>query len=141
MTAPDQLVGWVAGAIGFCMAVYERLRTSKKQDKTEAEQELVSDAKRQQERANLLGKSADENLELFKKEQAEHQRTRDFWHEKSGEFQNTLSKCQDKLAEVSARPDYSEMLLLLKKQGEHIERMLKVLERPEILASLQQRAA
>lgn len=141
MTPPDQIAGYVAGFIGFCMAIYERLKSSKKQDKTEAEAELVSDAKRLEERATLLGKIADANASELAKEQEAHQKTRTFYHEKIKTDSADSLKLQEKLLALEARPDYTEILTLLKKQGDHIERMLKLLERPEMLATLQQRIA
>lgn len=124
-----QVAPWAAAFFASLFAGYERYQNSKaqakatnialvKEEKTQQEQDLLSDAKRLQERADLLGKLADDNATLFRAEQAAHKETREYWHAKGTEFQLSLSTCQDKLQEMQQRPDYSDILELIKQQAE-----------------------
>lgn len=128
---PDPVVasGWGVAFVTFIMAAFERYKNHKAQAKRETkaagEAELLSDAKMHAERADILRKLADDNLVLYKQEHEEHKRTRDFWHEKSGEFQATLTTCQEKLADFQARPDLTKVMQSIEANSETSVQILK----------------
>lgn len=116
--SPQVTAGWIVAAFTTFAAVFERLKSSKKEKKTEQENALLADAKFYQDRAEMFRKAAEDNLALYKQEHEEHQKTRDYWHGKAGEFQVTLLSCQEKLSEMTQRPDYSDILVFIKEQTE-----------------------
>lgn len=117
----------VVTIVAFLAAVFERFRSRKKEIKSEAEKDLLSDAKRLQERAELLGRLADDNASNFKKEQEEHQKTRLFWHNKASDFQADLARCQERMTELQERPDYSEIVEQIKVQSQTNHEILEAI--------------
>lgn len=113
----DQVAAYTAAFIGLCGAVFERLRNKKKEDKTEAEKNLLSDARMFQERGEILKTLADDNLSLYKAEHEDHKKTRDYWHEKASEFQTTLAKCQVQIEEFKSRPDLTQVVKYIEAQS------------------------
>lgn len=105
----------ITTVVAVAAAAYERFISQRKKKQTEAELALLSDAKLYQERATMLAKLADDNAQLFQAEHMDHQKTRDYWHNKATEFQGTLSACQEKLISYEARPDYSELAHMMEK--------------------------
>lgn len=91
-------------------AAYERIRSSKKSDKVDADNQALSDAKMWKTRGDDLLKLVDEYKGYFEKERVEHAKTRDYWHDKATSFQADLSKCQEQIIELKGRPDLSDVL-------------------------------
>lgn len=101
-------------------AIYERLRNRKKELKTEAEEELLSDAKRHKERADVYATELDKAEVRFQHEAALHQKTRDFYHDKLQKDTADRNKIELELADARAKPDYSDILVLVKQQGDYM---------------------
>lgn len=129
---PDKVAAYVMAGGGILAAIWERMQTNKAKkkqvDKTEAEQTLLSDAKMHEERAKMFSDVAEQNKALYIAERNEHQKTREFWHEKASEFQTTLSNCQAKLAEFQAQPNFSEVVRYIQQQAETSVKILKGIE-------------
>jgi hypothetical protein len=115
---PDQAAAYISAIIFAVAAGYERFRSNKVVTKTATDDAVLSDAKRQEERGNLMAKMADEYRSLYSKEAEEHIKTREFWHSKQGDHQTNLSKCQEKILELQARPDLTDILTSIRAQGE-----------------------
>lgn len=115
--SPDQITAYVAGGVGVVVALISAIRDMRRRAKTETESELLSDAKMHRDRAAMLQKTAEENLALYFSEREEHKKTRDYWHSKASEFQASLLVAQEKIAELTARPDLSDILNCIKSQS------------------------
>jgi hypothetical protein len=124
----DKVASYIVAAIALGAAVFERLKASKKSAKTEAEQTLLSDAKMHEERAKMFQEVADQNKSLYIAEREEHQKTREYWHEKATEYQKTLSGCQERLAEFQAQPNFSEIVRFIQQQAETSTKILRGIE-------------
>lgn len=120
---PDQIFAYSAAAVAAFAAGIERWRASKVSQKTALEKEVVSDAKRQEERGNLMAKMADDYKALLEKEYIAHQATREFHHHKAGEDQAKLDKCNERVQELQVKTDVSEIERLLLQQGKSLETM------------------
>lgn len=115
--SPDQITAYVVGALGSIVAVVTYVRDMRRQAKTDTESELLSDAKMHRDRATMLQKTAEENLSLYYGEREEHKKTRDYWHSKASEFQASLLVAQEKIAELTARPDLTDILRCIENQS------------------------
>lgn len=126
MTLPptDQLVSYIVAFLGLCGAVYERLKSERKKQRSEAETELIADSKMYRERADALRQTAEENMKLYQDEHTDHQKTRDYWHEQSNNFQATMAKCQEQIAEYKARPDLAQVMRHIESQSNLNTQML-----------------
>lgn len=120
---PDQIFAYSAAAVAAFAAGIERWRASKVSQKTALEKEVVSDAKRQEERATLMAKMADDYKILLEKEYAAHEATRDFHHKKAKEDQATLLKCNERVQELQVKTDLSKIETLLLAQGQCLQTM------------------
>lgn len=118
MTAtPDQLFAYGVTAVACVAAGIERYRASRVAQKTALEKEVVSDAKRQEERGILMAKMADDYKLLLEKEYAAHNATRQFHHNKSNEDQAKLASCFERCSELQQKTDLSKIETLLLEQG------------------------
>lgn len=119
MTIPsaDQLASYIVGILGLCGAVYERLKSAKRTEKTEIESSLLTDARMFQDRATMLEGLAVDNLKLYTDEREEHKRTREYWHEKASEFQAALSKSQLIIEDYKSRPDLTAIMKHIESQA------------------------
>lgn len=117
----DQIFSWSVSAVAVIAAGIERYRAGKVTQKTALEKEVVSDAKRQEERGNLMAKMADDYKVLLEKEYSAHQATRDFHHLKANEDQAKLAKCVERNQELQAKTDLSKIEVLLLAQGESLK--------------------
>lgn len=113
----DQIVSYTVAVICFGGATIQKFTAKKKEDKTEAEKSLLSDAKMFQDRAEVLQKLAAENLNLYKAEHEDHKKTRDYWHDKASDFQSTLAKCQLQIEEFKSRPDLAQVVKHIEAQA------------------------
>lgn len=118
----------IALGLALIAAGYERFRKDKRERKTQAEQDVVNDAKLFQERATILAKLAEDNAKLYETEHEEHKKTRLYWHAKANDFQATLSSCQDKLTEVQLRPDYTDLAKMIETQSETSTTILRAIQ-------------
>lgn len=132
--SPTELTAGAVAVICFCQAVYERLRNKKKEEKSDTEKALLSDAKMFQDRSEVLAKLAADNLTLYKTEKASHEKTRDYWHEKASQFQATLGACQVQIEEYKQRPDFSQILHHIEQQAEATTEVLRGIR--DILAEI-----
>lgn len=112
-----QLATWVATIFVFGATVFEKIRTSKAREKVSQSSDLLSEAQMWRSKAEVMQKASTENFALYQAEREEHQKTREFWHNKSGEFQATLGKCQEQLQTANGRPDLSEILHRIEEQS------------------------
>lgn len=136
MTA-DQITAYVLGGIGLIAAIIERWNAARRAAKTETETELLSDAKMHRDRATMLQKTAEENLALYHSEREEHQKTREYWHSKASEFQASLLVAQEKIAELTARPDLTDILNIIKGQSNTSLEILRGIQ--QILTAIETR--
>ena len=126
---PALIGSWIVTIVVSVGLALEKLKSRKKEKRTEQEDALVSDAKMFEARGTLLRKLADDNLELYKTEHTAHEATRKYWHDKANEFQTTLAMCQEKLAESQAKPDYSDLITFIKQQADTSVQILKGIEK------------
>lgn len=113
----DQIFSYAVTAVACVAAGVERWKAGKVTQKSVLEKEVVSDAKRQEERGNLMAKMADDYKELLEKEYTAHQHTRDFYHNKSSEDQAKLAKCSERCLELQAKTDLSKIEELILDQS------------------------
>lgn len=116
-TTPDQLFAYGVSIVACAAAGVERWRANRVTQKTAIEKEVVSDAKRQEERGILMAKMADDYKALLEKEYAAHQSTREFYHKKSSEDQAKLDLCVLRCQELQSKTDLSKVEHLLLEQG------------------------
>lgn len=118
MTTPsaDQIFAYCASATFALMAGFERFKALRTKKKTDQENAVVSDAKRLEERANLMAKMADDYKLLLEKEYTAHQATRDYWHAKANDFQAELAKCNENCADLKSKTDISKIEHLILEQ-------------------------
>lgn len=105
-----QSATWVATAIVFALSVLDKVKSSKERNRVQKDTELLSESQMWKSKAEIMKTASEDNLKLYQAEREEHKKTRDYWHEKSSEFQTTLSKCQDKLLELEHRPNLTEVM-------------------------------
>lgn len=143
MISPDQIGAYIFAVIGGGVAWFERSRSVKQRDKLDLCSEAVSDAKKHQERADLMGKLADDYKHRFEVEHKEFNDYRDYAHNKGNKDQETLLKFQEKVNELQARPDFSDLFEHLKQQSDISVKILdgmgKVLEAIKELLAREQR--
>lgn len=132
---PELIISWIGIIVAGGAAGFERFRNKKKEDKTVEEQELISSAKLFQAQLQLYRTIADENKELYIKEKTDHNNTRTFYHDKLLIDQADRSKLEEKLISLEQKPDFTEMLVELKRHGDCLEPMSKGIT--EILQRLQ----
>lgn len=125
--SPQEGAQWFFTGLFALAAAYERYRNSRHKAKDQGEADELAEARRFRERAEMMGKLADQNLELYQNEHKEHVKARDYWHEKASKDQADLSAAQLNILELKSRPDYSEFLHILKDQGEAIKEILIIL--------------
>lgn len=123
MTSPisSETVAYIIAVAGLAAGAWERWQASKRVVRSDLEQQLISDSKVHQTRADTYSA-------LYQRESDEHQKTRTFWHDKSSEFQVTLGKCQEQILEYKSKPDYEQMLALIMKIGDQQQRTLNSME-------------
>lgn len=117
---PDQIFAYCTAGVAAIAAGIERWRAGKITQKTAIEKEVVSDAKRQEERGTLMAKMADDYKALLEKEYAAHEATRNFHHAKAEKDQATLAKCNEHVAELQQKTDLSKIEMLLLAQGDSL---------------------
>lgn len=118
---PDQCFAYGVALVTSIGAGLERWRASKATQRTAIEKEVVSDAKRQEERGNLMAKMADDYKLLLEKEYTAHQATREFHHHKASEDQAKLDKCFERCQELQEKTDLSKIEALLLEQGQTLK--------------------
>lgn len=118
MYDPTLVASWIVGGFATIAAVFERVRNIKVASKREENAEAVSDAKRYQERGDLMSKLADEYKIKLEAEHKEHMAYRDWAHEKANKDQALLANSQDKIIELQARPDFTDLFEHLKNQSD-----------------------
>lgn len=118
MTTPtyDQLVLGGVAVVSFCSAVFERFVNRKKSQKTEADQQLLEEAKVFKERGDLLLAQVAEYKKWYEDEKQAHQQTREYHHDQSAKAQEKLSRCNEKCQELQGRTDISRVEQLLVNQ-------------------------
>lgn len=133
MPAPDpaQVAAWIVAAVAGGAAAFERIRNAKHARQREESADLVSDAKAQAERAEMHAKLADEYKRLFEKEHAELQAYRDYVHDKQQKDQALLAASQERIQELQARPDFSDLFEHLKSQSDVSVKILAGMERQQ----------
>jgi hypothetical protein len=125
MLSPDQIAAYTTSVLFGAAAAFERYKSSRVTKKTEAEAAVVSDAKRQEERGNLMAKMADDYKALLEKEYTAHQATRDYWHEKANDFQKQLAKCNEDCAALQMKTDLSTVQVSLLTIAKGVEELLR----------------
>lgn len=112
--------GWIAFMLAAIAAGFERYRSGKVQDKTAEEKQVVSEATAWKSRSELYEGMTKDFRALLDTERSDHQKTRDYWHEKSNKFQADLSKCNEDCLKLQGRTDISKVETLLLEQGRHM---------------------
>lgn len=112
--------GWVAFLIAAGAAGFERYNAKKVTDKTEAEKQVVSSAQAWKSSSELYEGMAKDYRSLLETERSDHQKTRDYWHEKATGFQHDLSKCNEECLKLQGRTDITRVETLLLDQGRHM---------------------
>lgn len=120
---------WGVAVGSFTMAVFERIKNSKKVERSDADKQTLSLAHASEERARIHQQIADDYKTLLEKERLEHKATRDFWHDENGKNQALLGAANLKVMELQDRPDLRDILSILKTQSEGIKEILLLLAR------------
>lgn len=112
--------GWIAFLLAALAAGFERYRSGKVQDKTAEEKQVVSEAQAWKSRSELYEGMTKDFRALLETERADHQKTRDYWHEKSNKFQSDLAKCNEDCLKLQGRTDITKVENLMLEQGKDL---------------------
>lgn len=139
MPAPDatlvsQIAAYSMAVLMGGAAAFERMRNAKQAQKRDENAEAISDAKKHQERANAMAGLAEEWKKLFEQTHSELNAYRDYVHEKQQKDQLLLSASQERIQELQARPDFSDLFDHLKTQSDVSVQILAGMK--EVLTSI-----
>lgn len=112
--------GWIAFLLAALAAGFERYNSKKITDRTSAEKQIVSEATAWKSSSELHERMSKDFRGLLETERTDHQKTRDYWHEKSNKFQSDLAKCNEDCIKLQGRTDISRVETLLLAQGQHM---------------------
>lgn len=125
---PVAVVAGIYGVLATAAAAFERIRNAKNAAKRDENAELVSDAKKEAERAQIHSNRADEYKALWEREHAEYNAYRLATHKKSSDDQSTLLKAQERIAELQSRPDFSDLFEHLKAQSDLTVKIMEAMK-------------
>lgn len=124
----DQIIAYGTTALTIVLLSVEKWKNTKKDNKTQEEAELVSDAKKFQERGDTMAKLADEWKERYQAEHTEFNTYRDYAHGKAAQDQAVVFKLNERVAELQAKPDYSDLFDHMKRQSDMTVAILSSIE-------------
>lgn len=120
MIEPAQAGAWIVAAVCGGAAAFERLNNIRVRRKHEQNAEAISDARKHQERAEVMGKLADDYKALFEREHAELTKYRNEVHEKARKDVDLMMKKDERIMELQARPDFTDLFAHLEAQADHM---------------------
>lgn len=129
MAVPAELGAWVTTGVCAVLLGFEKFKASRLTARTNQESETLSAAKMQEARADLFAKMADDAQKALEKEYAAHVETRKFWHDKAGEWEATSKGLTLQILDLQAKPDYADILNVIRDQGKHIQKQGEILQR------------